>query len=86
MPTPLYFYDGVGHLTARVQVRVVELFAPQYGHHYLIFPPRSARWRSHPTYCLLGFSAALAPKFPPWAGTRTASFENNSGAYLPMMP
>ena len=32
---------------------------------YLYFPPPSVRWECHPTYSLLGFSAALAPKFKP---------------------
>ena len=33
---------------------------------YLFYShPCSACWQNHPTYILLGFSAALAPKFPP---------------------
>ena len=33
------------------------------GHHHLIPHPTQRLLASHPTYSLLGFSAALAPKF-----------------------
>ena len=33
------------------------------GNHLIIFPPQQRMLASHPTYSLLGFSAALAPKF-----------------------
>ena len=34
--------------------------------HAFSFPPAADWARNHPYYYLLGFSAALAPKFPPW--------------------
>ena len=41
------------------------IVAVSTGDDILIFPPAAALASNHPTYSLLGFSAALAPKFPP---------------------
>ena len=38
---------------------------PALGQQFLSHPPSAALAGIHPTYNLLGFSAALAPKFPP---------------------
>ena len=49
----------------RAQEDNVKCWVPPLRGNLLLFShPAADRWQSHPTYILLGFSAALAPKFP----------------------
>ena len=44
--------------------------------------PSSARWPNHPTFILLGFSAALAPKFPHTTFIVSLRFQGSMSAAL----